>query len=127
MVWQNMIRRCYEPNKKDYKNYGGRGIGVCSRWLESFENFYVDMGDCPEGMTLDRKNNDGNYCKENCRWATKIEQMNNKRSNVWKEYKGERKTVAQWARSLDIHEGTLRTRFRSGWSVDRAFNTPGDM
>ena len=81
-AWSNMRRRCYDVKNKHYDNYGGRGIIVCDRWRHSFENFYEDMGDCPEGMTLDRINNDGLYCKENCKWSTRIDQNNNTRVNL---------------------------------------------
>lgn len=72
--WAAMIQRCTNEKEKRFADYGGRGIKVCARWLESFENFYADMGERPEGMTLDRKENDGNYEPSNCRWATKLEQ-----------------------------------------------------
>jgi len=120
--WQHMMERCYNSSCKEYKYYGGRGIKVCERW-HKFENFYKDMGNKPEGMTLDRKNNDGDYCLENCRWATKEEQANNKRNNHWIEYQGETKTLAQWARSLDIKAATLGRRLRVGWSIERALTT----
>lgn len=77
--WSAMKARCYNPNESSYKNYGGRGITVCDRWLESFENFYEDMGERPDGMTLERVNVDGNYCKENCVWASKTQQCFNRR------------------------------------------------
>jgi len=79
--WGNMIQRCTNKNHNNYKLYGGRGITVCDRWLESFENFYEDMGLRPKGTSLDRKDNDGNYCKENCKWSTQKEQCNNTRRN----------------------------------------------
>jgi len=76
--WCHMLQRCNNLRDKDYKYYGGRGITVCKRWAK-FENFLEDMGEPPGGLTLDRINNDGNYCKGNCRWATSLEQSRNRR------------------------------------------------
>ena len=78
-IWQNMLRRCYDKRHKDFHNYGGRGISVCERWRHSFENFLADVGFRPAGLTLDRRNNDGNYEPANVRWATAVEQANNQR------------------------------------------------
>lgn len=84
--WAGMIQRCTNPNHCGYKNYGGRGITICPEWLESFENFLSDMGERPEGMTIDRINVDGNYCPDNTRWATDAEQRANKRnSKQWQQ------------------------------------------
>lgn len=77
--YMNMIQRCYNKNNQIYEYYGGRGITVCDLWLASFDNFLKDMGDSKPGLTLDRKNVNGNYTPNNCRWATKIEQNKNKR------------------------------------------------
>lgn len=77
--WQNMIQRCTNVNRKEYANYGGRGITVCPEWRLSFEAFYKDMGPRPEGMTLDRADNEGNYEPGNCRWATRSQQNHNQR------------------------------------------------
>jgi hypothetical protein len=77
-IWNNMIHRCTNPKTKNYRNYGGRGITVCDSWLNSFENFYDDMGDRPDGLSIDRKNVNGNYEKDNCRWATDKEQGENR-------------------------------------------------
>ena len=87
-TWGTMKQRCYNPNNHKYPLYGGRGIRVCDRWLNSFSNFLKDMGDRPEGMTLDRfPNKDGNYEPNNCRWATDSEQNYNRRSYTWSKKK----------------------------------------
>ncbi len=78
-IWMNMRRRCLDPKAISYPNYGGRGIAVCPEWRYSFEAFYEDMGDPPVGYQIDRINNDGPYCKENCRWATPTENIRNSR------------------------------------------------
>jgi hypothetical protein len=119
-----MISRCYNPNNKHYKNYGAIGRTVCDRWLESFENFFEDMGECPEGMTLERIDNTMGYFKENCKWATCKEQNNNRRDNVWIEHAGVRRTRIQWARYLGLPVGTLRWRLDNGWSLERALTNP---
>lgn len=99
-IWQAMKKRCSNMNNADYHRYGGRGIKVCERWATSFSNFLADMGECPDGLTLDRIDNDGNYCPENCRWASRKEQSDNKPGVVWVEYQGKRMTAADFARSL---------------------------
>jgi len=117
--WAKMKSRCLNKNIQGYKNWGGRGITVCDRWLNSFENFFEDMGKRPIGMSIDRIDNNGNYCKENCRWATRKEQMRNMRINKMLTYKGETKCLAEWSEKLDINYHTLSSRIRYGWSVDK--------
>jgi hypothetical protein len=113
-----MKQRCYNQKTKQYKNYGARGIAVCDRWLESFDNFFADMGDKPDGMTLDRVNNDGCYEPSNCRWATKEEQQKNKRTTQIFEFDGKRMTMREWAKHLGVHETTLASRRNSGYPIE---------
>ena len=81
IIWKTMIRRCHSPKTKDYRWYGARGITVDPKWKESFINFYKDMGDRPEGLQLDRINNDLGYFKENCRWVTRLQNSWNRRDS----------------------------------------------
>lgn len=118
-VWHDMIRRCRSKNRKDYCRYGGRGIDVCDRWLK-FENFLADMGEKPDGMSIDRKDNNGNYEPGNCRWATSIEQSANKRNNVLLTYLGKTQHVAAWASETGIKHSTIRKRISKGWTIERA-------
>src|SRR5690606_14083096 len=108
--WDSAKQRCTNPADDHWPDYGGRGIGMCARWLQSFENFLTDMGKRPDGTTLDRLDVNGDYSPENCRWATPIEQHNNKRINTFVEYDGKRQTIAQWSRETGIHPDTLRRR-----------------
>lgn len=115
--WRAMISRCFSEGTKAYPHYGGRGITVCERW-KSFDNFYEDMGEPPPGMTLDRINNDGNYEPGNCRWATMRVQANNKGNNRYLRFNGMIKSVADWASSLRINEGTIRARLRKNLPIN---------
>lgn len=122
--WKNMLKRCYYRNCDSYKNYGGRGIRVCERW-HRFENFLADMGAAPEGMELDRRDNDGDYKPENCRWASIREQVNNRRITRWLTHMGETKSLADWARERGIKPYQLRQRLDGqGWSLDEALRRP---
>jgi hypothetical protein len=125
ICWEHMRHRCYNPKTKCYHNYGGRGIKVCDRWLHSFSNFVEDMGMRPSGRhTLERIDNDGNYEPSNCKWATYVEQINNRRTNRFLEFDGKRLTMAQWARELGIKKETLAGRIRRGGSIDAALKSP---
>jgi hypothetical protein len=120
-----MRDRCTNSNASRWEDYGQRGISVCPRWLESFENFFEDMGPRPEGKTLDRINGDGNYEPENCRWATDEEQANNKSNTRWLEYDGERLPIRLWAKKLGLKMSTLKNRIYSHkWPVERALSAP---
>lgn len=124
-AWQAMKTRCNNPNFNGYKYYGGRGIKVCDRWLEGFENFLCDMGRKPsDEYSLERKNGELGYYPENCKWATRIEQLNNTRQNRFLEWDGKRMTVAQWGREIGIRGKTLRERIRKGYSVKEALTLP---
>ena len=115
-----MVSRCYDTADAGYLNYGGRGISVCDRWLKSFRSFLEDMGDRPYGMTLDRLDNGSQYSKENCRWATKKQQVRNRRITWQIEYQQQTKPVAEWAEIAGIDYYVLKDRLRKGWSIDRA-------
>lgn len=112
--WRGMIDRCNNPQHKNYHRYGGRGIKVCERWL-TFKNFLEDMGERPEGMTLDRINNDGDYEPSNCRWATPKEQAQNTSTNVNITINGETHCLTEWSRISGINCKTLRRRLQNGW------------
>jgi hypothetical protein len=120
----NIKHRCYNPNRCDYERYGGRGIRVCDRWLESFSNFLDDMGSCPGGYSIDRIDNNADYAPENCKWSNNIEQANNKRNNHFIEHMGKTLTVSQWSRELGVNRKTIVTRLRDGWDPVRAISTP---
>lgn len=120
--WANMKNRCLNKNLDCYKYYGGRGIKVCDEWKNSFETFYKDMGDKPKGTNIDRIDNNGNYCKENCRWATRKEQMRNTRRNKMITYRKETMSLAEWAERLSINYPMLWQRLKRGWSIEKTFN-----
>jgi hypothetical protein len=108
-TWGSIISRCTNPKNKAFKNYGGRGIKVCDRWLQSFEHFYSDMGHRPsEDHSIDRfPNNDGNYEPANCRWATKQEQAVGRNTTVWIDYNGQRMYQKELANYFGIMDSTF--------------------
>lgn len=111
-VWLDIKRRCYNENTIGYKNYGGRGIAVCDRWLHSFKDFYEDMGKRPKGdYSIERNDVNGNYEPSNCRWATRLEQANNKRNNRWVTIDGVTKTLGGWSIASGLPMSTLRGRY----------------
>lgn len=124
-IWSHIKDRCYNPNDKSYHRYGARGISICDRWLNSFENFYADVGEIPHGLTLDRIDNDGNYEPENVRVAPPRIQANNRANNRVLTFNGESLTLAQWSRKTGIRYVTLSQRLNAyGWSVEKTLTTP---
>lgn len=124
-TWTWMRNRCLNPTNQRYSEYGGRGIKICERWLESFENFFADMGPRPSPQhSIERENNNGNYEPGNCKWATRTEQNRNSRQNVKLTHNGETLTVAEWTQRLGFKRATLYYRISAGWSVSRALTTP---
>lgn len=119
--WLAIKARCENPKSDRYSRYGGRGITICERW-KSFENFLADMGECPDGMTIERINKDGNYEPTNCRWANITEQANNRSNNRLIEYNGKTQTVAEWARELGISYAQLQSRLDRDWPLDIAMD-----
>lgn len=123
-AWVNMKSRCDNHDRKDSKNYIGRGIGYCAEW-EFFENFLSDMGEPDEKMTLDRIDNEKGYSKDNCRWVLPSVQNLNKRNCTAYTYKGKTQTISEWGRELGIHYVTLIKRLQRNIPVDVAFSTKG--
>jgi hypothetical protein len=120
-IWRGMLDRCYNTETAAYPRYGGRGITMCDEWKESFEAFYRDMGTRPsEDYSIDRKDNDKGYSKENCRWATSEEQMRNRSNNVYYEKDGEKKLLKQWCNELGLNISTVYDRIRRGWTFEEA-------
>lgn len=114
VAWKKMILRCYNPATKCYSDYGGRGISVCDRW-KSFSHFIEDMGPRPSKRhSLDRIDNEGNYCPENCRWATPQEQMNNRRNSILVIVGDDRLTINEAAKRLQLTRSNVYARVRNG-------------
>ena len=122
-VWDGMLARTRRKTDPAYDRYGGRGITVAEDWLH-FENFYRDMGDRPPGMTLERKDNNGPYCKENCVWASRLDQTRNRRTTRRIAHNGQTKLLSEWAAETGLTYEALWLRLRKGWSVERALTTP---
>ena len=118
--WQGMKTRCYNPNSNRFQYYGGKGIKVCDRWLNSFENFLADMGECPEGMTLDRIDNTKDYEPGNCKWSTLTEQSRH-RTNV-EQYliDGRLQCLNQWAKEVGMTFGKVKRKLQAGASIEQA-------
>jgi hypothetical protein len=126
-IWQDMKERCGNPNNAGYHNYGGRGIVVCKRWADSFENFYADMGEPPTSKhTLERKNVNKGYGPVNCTWATKKEQGRNKRTNILFEINGVKKCLAEWCEIYNTKYPLVFKRVQAGVDIVEALTTPAN-
>lgn len=125
-IYEHMKDRCYNPNFHCYNRYGGRGITICKEWLEDYQAFkaWALSHGYSDNLTLDRIDNNKGYYPENCRWISAKEQANNKRNNHLITYKGETKTLVQWAESLGIDRSVLSARINKlGWSISKSFET----
>lgn len=124
-AWRTMIRRCTNPKDRAYPRYGGRGISVCARWLDSVENFIADMGRKPDPtLELDREDNDGDYEPGNCRWTTRKVNDRNRRSNRMITLNGETLSLAEWCERRHLPRDTVRKRLEAGWEPQLALSTP---
>lgn len=123
-VWADMLQRCRNPNHKQFKNYGGRGISVCGEW-SSFASFERDMGVRPDGMMLERIDNDGPYSRENCRWASRKEQNSNRRNCIIVDCDGESVTLREYCRRKALKYRPIVKRIQDrNWPVDMALKVP---
>jgi hypothetical protein len=123
-VWVAARERCQNPNTRNFKNYGGRGIRMAERWRQSFAEFYKDMGPCPKGHSLDRIDNDGPYAAKNCRWATIATQTNNRRNTRKLTFLGQTRILSEWATITGLSLDTLNARFKAKWPTERMLTEP---
>ncbi len=124
-AWNAMRCRCYNKTDRGYKNYGARGIKVCDRWVDSFENFISDMGRKPSAnLSIERIDNDGNYCPENCKWGTRVEQIRNRRCTRRLEHGGRNLTLQEWADITGLDYHTISKRIDYGWTASEVIETP---
>lgn len=124
-TWRQMKKRCFTTTNKNYSSYGGRGITVCERWRDSFDDFLADMGPKPSSdYSIDRVDPDGNYEPSNCRWATRYEQAETKRGTVLITLFGVAKTKTRWMSYAYVNRSAVRARMARGWSFEDALFTP---
>jgi hypothetical protein len=122
--WSHMKQRILNPRCARYPLYGGRGLTICDRWRDSFANFLADMGEKPDGLCLERIDNNKGYFPGNCKWATQKEQVRNTRVTTFINFRGEIKATTEWAEIYRIHPRTLRQRIVVGWAVEKALTAP---
>ncbi len=127
VAWSHMKKRCIDPSHPNWRHYGGRGIGVCDRWL-SFENFLADMGRRPSpGHSLDRLDNDKSYGPDNCTWSTREKQARNRRTSRMVMFRGETRSLADWCEMLRVPYKRVESRIRLGWGLEAAFTEPARL
>lgn len=121
-VWWGIIERCCDEHNKNYPLYGGRGIRICPEWRDSFKAFYdwAIASGYRDGLTIDRKDVDGNYCPENCRWATAKEQARNRRTARMLELNGEVHSLIEWSEITGLKPDTITERIKAGWTIEEA-------
>ena len=121
-IWAHIKDRCFNENNDAYKNYGGRGISMCLEWKNDFMSFYnwAKENGYNNNLTIDRKDNNGNYEPKNCRWITAKEQHRNTRRNKFLIYNGEKHCISEWAEILGLRKDTILSRLKNGWSIERA-------
>lgn len=112
--WCAMKDRCLNKSSKDFINYGAKGITICKEWIDSFEQFYKDMGNKPKGFSIERIDNKKGYFPENCKWADRSTQQRNKSNSLWVEWKGEVKHIMEIAQELGISKGAAHLRYKRG-------------
>lgn len=122
-TWGQMKVRCTDKSNPNFKDYGGRGITICQRWM-SFENFLADMGERPAGMSIGRIKNSLGYYKNNCRWETATQQACNRRTNATFTFNGETKCISEFSRQYNIPQGVLWYRLNAGWPIEKALTQP---
>ena len=124
-IWNAMKQRCSNPKTISYKYYGAKGVEVCQEWQDSFQAFYdwAMANGYAENLTIDRKDTNGDYCPQNCRWATNKEQQNNTSYNKLHTYNGETLTVMQWAEKTNMSANLLYKRLGRGWDIRKALTT----
>lgn len=125
-VWQSMKERCYNEKHSRFKDYGGRGVGICLEWKENPEIFIewaIDKG-WQRGLEVDRENNDGNYSPENCRFVTTKVNCRNRRNTLMVTFKQVTKSIPEWAEEYGLPLYLVRSRIKKGWDVERALTRP---
>ena len=126
-IWKGMKARCHNKKNKSYYNYGAKGIEVCKSWRNSYAQFLADMGEAPEGKTIDRIKGNRGYEKNNCRWASRAEQSRNTIQNRWLTFRGQTMVLQDWATKIGISSCGLRHRLTIGWPLGMALTTPSGM